>query len=253
MATLRKIVTDAYRESGILQKGAALDADQLQEGLDKLLMLVDNVFGEEVGGPYVDLNYGSNEVFNSFSIGSNKQTEIDNSFAKPSYRLFVHNSEAKTVYLDPSPYDGARFSVVDAAKNFSTKPLTIVADTRSIEGQNQIVLNTDGANVSWFYRADVGNWVKLTPLNVDDEMPFPSQFDDYFIIKLATRLHPRYLVQTAQETMMHYKEMQRKFRSRYSTSEQMRSEIGLCRLSGSSRHAVSFVDGTLRFNQGIVY
>lgn len=252
MATLRKIITDAYRESGIIQKGTVPDADQMQEGLDKLLMIIENVFGQEVGSEYQDINYGDDGVVNSYSVDSNREIFVDNSFARPSYRLLVNSVSPRTVYLDPNPYEGARFSVIDVGQNFTTAPMTVVADTRRIEGQRQVVLNTDGTVVSWFYRADLGEWVPLSPLTLDSVSPFPSQFDDYFIIKLATRIHPRYLVQTAQETMLHFREIERKFKSRYSTSQEMNSETALYRLRGS-RYLDYFVeDSSLRFNRGVV-
>lgn len=253
MATLRKIITDAYRESGIIQKGTVPDADQMQEGLDKLLMIIENVFGEEVGSLFQDVNYGDDGLTNSYSLDSDRQVFIDNSYARPSYRLLVNKTSAAEVFLDPAPYDGARFSVIDVGQNFTTAPLTINADARRIEGGQTVVLNTDGAVVSWFYRADLGEWVRVTPLTLDSNSPFPSQFDDYFVIKLATRLHPRYLVQTAQESMMHYRELQRKFRSRYSTSQEMNSETALYRLRGSRYLDYFIEDSSLRFNRGIIY
>lgn len=253
MATLRNIIRDAYRESGIIQKGTVPDADQTQEGLDKLLMIIDNVFGNEVGSEYQDINYGDNGVVNSYSVDSNRQVFIDNSYVRPSYRLIVNATSPKTVYLDPSPYDGARLAVVDVAQNFATAPLTISADTRRIEGEKSIILNTNGVSGSWFYRGDLGEWVALSPLTLDSNSPFPSQFDDYFIMKLASRLHPRYLVQTAPETMAHFREIQRKFKARYSTSQEMNSETALYRLRGH-RYLDYFVeDSALRFNRGIVY
>lgn len=253
MATLRKIVTDSYRESGIIQKGSQPDADQMQEGFEKLLMIIENVFGEEVGSLFQDINYGDDGLTNSYSLDSDRQVFIDNSYARPSYRLLVNKTSPAEIFLDPSPYDGARFAVIDIGQNFAVAPITINADARRIEGAQDIVLDAAGTNASWFYRGDLGEWVKVSPLTLDSNSPFPSQFDDYFIIKLATRLHPRYLVQTAQESMMHYRELQRKFRSRYSTSQEMNSETALYRLRGH-RYLDYFVeDSSLRFNRGIVY
>lgn len=253
MATLRKIITDAYRESGIIQKGTVPDADQMQEGLDKLLMIIENMFGQEVGGDYIDINYGDDGVANSYSIDSNREVHIDHSFVRPSYRLLVNSVSPKTVYLDPAPYEGARFSVIDVGQNFTTAPFTVNADTRRIEGQQQITLNTDGAVVSWFYRADLGEWTKLSPLNLDSDSPFPSQFDDLFMMKLAMRLHPRYLVQTAQETAMAYRELNRKFRTRYSTSQEVSSESALYRLRAHRYYDYYLDDSSIRFNRGIIY
>lgn len=253
MATLRKIISDAYRESGIIQKGSQPDAAQMQEGLDKLLMIIENVFGEEVGSLYQDVNYGDDGAVNSYSVDSNRQVFVDNSYARPSYRLLVNTGSPKTIYLDPAPYDGARFGVIDVGQNFTTAPLTVVADTRKIEGGRQVVLNTDGAVVDWLYRADLAEWVRVSPLTLDSQTPFPPQFDDYFIMKLATRLYPRYLVSTSPETMMHFREIQRKFRSRYSTSQEMNSETGLFRLRGRKYLDYFTEDSSLRFNRGIVY
>lgn len=253
MATLRNIITDAYRESGIIQKGSQPDADQLQEALSKLLMIIDNVFGEEVGSLFQDINYGDDGLTNSYSLDSDRQIFIDNSYARPSYRLLVNKTSSSEVFLDPSPYDGARFAVIDVGQNFDTAPLTVNADSRRIEGGQTVVLDTAGQSVVWFYRADLAEWVKISELDENSSSPFPSQFDDYFVIKLATRLHPRYLVQTAQETMLHFRELQRKFRSRYSTSQEMNSETALYRLRGH-RYLDYFVDdSSLRFNRGIVY
>ena len=253
MATLRKIITDAYRESGIIQKGTVPDADQMQEGLDKLLMIIENVYGEEVGGQFQDINYGDGGVNNSFSVASNREVFVSNTYARPSYRLIVNADKPMEVFLDPVPYDGARFSVIDAIGNFVTNPLTVRAETRNIEGDKFVVLDQNNINASWLYRGDLGQWARVSPLTLDSDVPFPSQFDDYFIIKLATRLHPRYLVQTAQETMMHYNELKKKFMARYTTKEEVYPELGLYRLSGSRYHDYTNEDNTIRFNRGIVY
>lgn len=253
MASLQNIVKDAYRESGIIQKGELPDADQMEEGLAKLISLIENVMGEEVGAPFQDLNYGDDGVTNHYSIYSNQEVFVDNTYVKPSYRLLVNSTTPKTVYLDPSPYDGARFSVIDVAGTFDTAPLTVSAETRKIEGSNSVELNTAGTNVSWFYRADLAEWVKVSPLDSDSDSPFPEQFDDYFVIKLATRLHPRYLVKTAQETVMHYRELERKFRSRYSTTEEVNSEPALYRLNRYRYWGYVTDASSLRFNKGIVY
>jgi hypothetical protein len=253
MATLRKIITDAYRESGIIQKGSVPDADQMQEGLDKLLSIIENTLGHEVGSLFQDINYGDDGVSGPYSVDSSREVFIDNSYIRPSYRLVVNSASAKTVYLDPNPYEGSRFAVIDAGQNFTTAPLTIVADTRRIEGTRQVVLNTDGTSASWLYRADLGEWVRCSPLTLDSELPFAGEFADLFSIKLAMRLHPRYLVQTTQESTMFYRELVRKFRSRYSTTQEMNSETALYRLRGH-RYLDYFVeDSSLRFNRGIVY
>jgi hypothetical protein len=253
VATLRKIITDAYRESGIIQKGSQPDADQMQEGLDKLLMIIENTFGEEVGQPLEDVNYGDSGATRPVSVESNRDISIDNQYIRPWYRLLVNISGPREVFLDPVPYDGARFGVIDVGGTFSTAPLTITADTRKIEGSRSIVLNTSNVVREWFYRADLAEWVRVSPLTLDDNTPFASQFDDYFIIKLATRLYPRYLVTTAPETMMHFKEMQRKFRSRYNHIRELPSELALLRVGSNRRWNFRGFGNSSWFDRGTEY
>jgi hypothetical protein len=253
MATLRKIITDAYRESGIIQKSSLPDADKMQEGLDKLITIIDNMFGYEVGSLYQDINYGDDGVTNGYSVDSNREVFIDTSYVRPSYRLLVNSTSAKTIFLDPNPYDGARVAVIDVGMNFTTAPITVNADTRKIEGGRTVTLNTDGQSASWFYRADLAEWVTMSPLTLDSSTPFPDQFDDFFAIKLAMRLHPRYLVQSAPETQIFYKEWKGKFKSRYTTTQEMNSETALYRLRGSRYLDYFIEDSALRFNRGVIY
>ena len=253
MATLRNIIRDAYRESGIIQKGSVPDADQLQEGLEKLILIFQNVYGEEVGGPFVDINFGREGITNVFGLDLDRETYVQNSFARPSYRLILNIDSPKTIYLDPNPYDGARFALVDVAGNLSTNNVTLDGNGRKIEGEATVVVDLDDANIEWLYRGDLATWVRVNTLTADSESPFPSQFDDLFVIKLAMRLHPRYLVQTANETAMHYRDLKKKFRSRYTTRQEVNSELGLYRTT-TYRYLDYFVENdSIRFNKGIIY
>lgn len=107
-------------------------------------------------------------------------------------RLVLNLDAAATVTLHPSPYDGQRLAVLDAGQTLATNNLTLDANGRRIEGQQTLMLDTDGDTREWLYRADLGNWVKMGDLALGDDLPFPSEFDDYFSIVLAMRLSPRY-------------------------------------------------------------
>lgn len=229
MTTLRSIINDAYRESGIIQKGLAPDADQLQEGLTKLRSIILNVYGEEVGTQLADANYGSHSVTGPYQTkeGDEFLAYLNSSPVPDSVRLVANIGAPQTVYLDTHPQDGQRFAVIDAAGTFGTHNLTINAGSRTIEGSRTRVMNINNESGVWFYRADTANWVKVDTLTEDSDMPFPFEFDDFFIMKLATRLHPRYLVQTTQETMMHYKDLLRRFRSRYNITRNISPELAL--------------------------
>lgn len=254
MATIRDIITQSYRESGIIQKGSAPDADQMQEGLTKLLYIIDNVFGEEVGSKYVDISYGTNGVENVFGIDRDGLAVLNSTYVQPSYRLLVNIDSPQTVFLDPSPYEGSRLAVIDVSGNLSSNSLTIDGNGRKIEGGTSVVLNTDGVSAEWFYRGDLAEWVRIDTLDLNSSTPFPSKFDEYFVIKLAIRLNPRYLVQTAPETQKFYQEMKRKFRSQYAVTQEMRSEKGLYYRLASDKHfnllhgnsSIAFTKGLLR-------
>src|SRR3546814_16999518 len=55
-----------------------------------------------------------------------------------------------------------------------------------------VLLNTNGIDQEWFYRADTANWVKYAPLIAADTFPFPEEFDNYFILMLAMEINPTY-------------------------------------------------------------
>lgn len=250
MTTLRQIVIDAYRESGISQIGEVPDADQLDEGFRKLKTLIDSLYGFEMGSPFIPITYGKNGLTNSFAKELDQKPFLDSYYIKPNYRLMCNLEEATTVFLQPNPVDGTRFSVVDIGKSFSSTNLIVNANGRLIQDSGSITLSTNGTNEQWFYRADLGNWVKVTTLGLDDEQPFPSEFDDYLITKLATRLNPRYLKTTDPETVMQMRELQSKFRAKYKQVEEVFSELALYRVH--PYHSFSY-DDTIQFSKGLIY
>jgi|14_taG_2_1085336.scaffolds.fasta_scaffold52819_2 hypothetical protein len=255
MTTLRNIVRNAYRESGIIQKGLQPDADQYAEGLQKLKNIIENVFEEEVGTRFQDLRYGSDGVDSRYSsYTSDIQSYLDTTYLPSAARLIVNKDSPSTVYLEPSPCDGSLISVRDAKGSFATAPFTLDAGPNLIEGAKTVSLDIDTLSATWMYRADLAEWTRLESLEEDSDMPFPSQFDDYFIIKTATALHPRYLVTAEQQTMMHYRDAQRRFRSRYSFDRQMPSERALRILGQNNRPDIlsGFRNTTDLFNNGII-
>jgi hypothetical protein len=83
-------------------------------------------------------------------------------------------------------------AAVDALGNFASSNLTINGNGRLIEGATSVTLNVNGTARQWMYRADTGNWVRISSLAAGDEMPFPQEFDDYFQVRLALRLVSRH-------------------------------------------------------------
>lgn len=253
MTTLRQIIKDAYRESGIIQIGTDPDSDQLDEGLGKLTALISGVYQEEVGSQFEDINFGVNGITNVFGRERDREAFLASSYLRPSHRVLFNIDSPKTVFLSASPYDGALFAVIDVTGNFSTNNVVVNANGRKIESGTSVTLSTDGVNRRWMYRGDLAEWVRINDLTVDSDLPFPEEFRDLFMIKLAMRLHPRYLVDTRPETAMHYKKLLKRFRSRYSTKQEMPSELALYRTTRYRYYDYNIIEESLRFDQGLIY
>lgn len=230
MSTIREIIIDAYRESGIVATGEEPDADQLDEALRRINVLYDSLFGNELGENLVVVNYGRNNITNSFGISEDISSEIDSTFIPTNLRLMLNIGEAGTLYLDPNPRDGARLGVIDSSGNLATYNLTINGNGRKIESAVSVTLNTNGLNREWFYRADLGNWTRVTDLLVGDTSPLPSEFDDLLSTMLAIRLNPRHGAETSNEMLETLKRARKMFRARYSQVTEQDSEMGLYRL-----------------------
>jgi hypothetical protein len=243
MTTIRQIITDAYRESGLIQIGTMPEADHLDEGLRKMQSIILSLYGNEMGEPLTDTAYGKEGLVHAYARAYDISTDISSYFVPPNARLMVNAEESYTTYLNPMPRDGERVSVIDISQNFATRAFNIEGNGRRIDGDFAITLSTDGDNKSWFYRADLGEWVSVTGLTANSESPFPQEFDDYLIILLAMRLHPRYQQQTAGETIEEYRRMRRQFRSRYRQSRTYYTDLALIRV-GTKNSVVAFDTGT---------
>jgi hypothetical protein len=164
-------------------------------------------------------------------------------------RLQCNLTEATSLNLDPNPRDGARLAVVDNPHNFATYNLTLKPNGRHIEGSSSnLALSTNGLTREWFYRADTGNWVKLTALVAADNSPFPDQFDDLLVIGLYMRLSPRHGPPVSGESVAVYKDLLGKFRSKYAQSSEVRSESGLIRLTSNRNEQADL--NTTTFQRG---
>jgi hypothetical protein len=225
MTTVSDIIIQAFRESDLIDETNYPTPTQMSEALVRLNSIFKSLFGYEVGEllttvPTGDLNQTYNEV--EFPAVLDVTRPPENS------RLVSAHDVATTIYLVPQPNDGARVAVVDPFGILTATPLTINGNGRSIEGSTTVVLNTNNIDRTWMYRADTGNWVRVT--SIDDasaEMPFPEEFDDFFITTLALRINPRHGGATRAETTARLNEMKSKLRSRYRQSKSMVSELGL--------------------------
>lgn len=227
LSTITDLVNKGLREAGIIGVGDTPEAAEAEEGVDRLLRLISSLFGNELGEPLTSVNYGITGLTNAYAKQLDNSSEINSIFVPPNLRVIFNMGAATTVYLTPNPDDGARFALIDNAANFGTFNLTVNGNGRKIETTNSVVLNTNGQNREWFYRADLGNWVRVTDLADSDLSPLPQEFDDYLITLLAFRLNPRYGATTSQEMTTVLSDMRRKFRARYKQKAEQAAEDGI--------------------------
>jgi hypothetical protein len=66
MTTIRQLITDALRESGILEVGVAPDAEETEEALRHMHRLLRSLFGNELGERLKSVNFGTASISNSY-------------------------------------------------------------------------------------------------------------------------------------------------------------------------------------------
>lgn len=217
MTLVSSLILDAFRESNILPLGKDPTATQSTEALRLYNALIGSIYGGDAGERLTDWplgNYGRASDACEIPL-----TDRQINHPTINRRLLALNETAATVYLTLRPQDGARMGVVDPFGRLSAFPVTLDANGRTIEGAATLLLDTDGLNREWFYRADLGEWVRLTELAADDENPFPSKFDSMFSIMLGMRLNPRYGRALDAQSIEILKMGRREFVARYLQSQ----------------------------------
>lgn len=240
MALVYEIIKDAFREANLIPITQSPTLDEQTEALRLLNRFVRSVFGNEAGDKLQPFAVGTTNIVTTTSLPTYN-------FTTPFYiplnaRLMANISIPTSLNLHPDPEDGSRVAVVDSTGNFATTNLTLVGNGRKIDAANSIVLSTNLLQKEWFYRADLGSWMAISSLGLNDVFPFPLEFEDMFVIGLATRLNPRNGVTIDEQAMMNFKRQQNIFRARYSQSIQQASEEGLVRLSGTRLNRVTTND-----------
>lgn len=198
MTLVSSLIRDAYRESNIVALKQNPTTEESAEALGRLQVIVNSVYGFEVGEPLSDWPVGLEGVQFPTEIVWNEEM-----WRRPviNVRLIAASATAQTVYMPANPFNGSRVALIDPANRLAAAPLTINGNGRTIEGSQNFVANTNGLTKMWLYRADTGNWTPLTPMALVDQFPFPDEFDDYFVTHLAMRLNPRYGRSMAAESL----------------------------------------------------
>jgi len=259
MTTVASIIQSALRETNLIPLGVSPTQAQTDEAFALLSTIVAGALGNEAGENMVPMPLGQNEITSPKGYPWWSNELPGNIFIQTNVRVMCNLTGPGTINLHPRPHDGARMGIVDVSENFNVNPLTINGNGRSIEGQDMMVYNTPGEVREWVYREDLGNWVVVVPLAEDGNMPFPPEFDDFFIIGLAFRLNPRYgqIIHPASEEA--FKRAEMKFSARYKQSDsQQPSEDGLLYLTNYYRYYGRFAnrqygDPADYFNSGFPY
>jgi hypothetical protein len=237
MTAVSTIITAAFRKGQIIAKVSTPDATEQSEALGMLNPIVLSAVGFEVGEELSDLNIG----------GAYDQSSYCANWIPPNARLILNLSGAATYKTHPEPYEGMRLAIADAGSNLATNNLTLNGNGRNIEGTSTVTLSTSSDARQWLYRADTANWVKITSLVWADQMPFPQEFDQYFINTLATELNPQNGVTTAPEVVAAQRKYEAKLRARYRKPRPVQ-DMGTLGLMGQRRGAYGL--STQDFNAG---
>lgn len=186
MTLASEIIRRAYRETNIIAIGATPNTNQLNEGLELLNGIFLSSIGNEVGEKLRNWPIGNIDVAwpNAWNLVFWQYPPINS-------RLIYNVDSPQTIYLPYQPCDGSRISVVPTNGQFATNPLTLSGNGYLIEGASSYVIDDDTKAGAWLFRADLGEWVRYTQLTASDDIPFPVEFDDYWITLLNLRLTPR--------------------------------------------------------------
>lgn len=248
MATLRVIITNGFRESGIIPVGSDPAAEELAEGLRRMEIIIKTLIGNQLGDKLYDLSFGEQGLSNSYGKAEDMSDTVNSTFVPLNSRIVFNNEAPVTLYLHPRPQDGSRLAVVDSSGNFATNTVTLNGNGRRIETVASVLLDTASVQREWFYRADLGSWQRITTLTEVSESPFPQEFDDYLSLLLTLRLNPRYGAETRPELMEMLKTYEGQFRARYRQTTEVDPEYALQRIGHYNRFYKS--GSTDYFNRG---
>lgn len=190
MTLASDIIQAAYRESNLIAVGAEPTTVEQTEGLARLNSLLLGAIGFQVGNELRDINIG----------GQYDQSLATCEWTPENVRLVLNAGGPSTVRLHPWPHDGQRLAVIDVGMNLAANHLVLDGNGRKIESTTTLTLAENGLSRQWFYRADLGRWLRYTDITLTDELPYPAEFDDYFTVLLAMRLNPLHGRAMAQES-----------------------------------------------------
>lgn len=218
MSTVAFILEEAFREGGLTTELQHPTPTQTEQALARLQTVIASAYGFEVGEQLEDWRVGNENVRDTDATWSADHW----TYPVPNSRLLLMHDSAQTIYL-PEPTHGSRISVVDVNGALAAHNVTLNGNGRHIENASSLVLSANNYAGTWLYDADSANWALVTPILKTSSMPFPAEFDEYFITSLAMRLNPRYGRGISEVTAAALQRSLEKMRARY----EQRQDVGV--------------------------
>jgi hypothetical protein len=184
---VRAMLVRSLRLAGLVPPNAQPRVPQLADAARYLNRAVASLYGYEVGEGLFDWPVGTANASDQRSNWS----VSDWSRPPENARLLVTTYMNEDIYLVQLPRHGARIQLIDLSG--ADRRISIHGNGSLIEGADQLDITTPGANITWMFRADLGDWVRLGPITEYDEPPFPEHFDNYFEIAAAILMNPTML------------------------------------------------------------
>lgn len=243
MTTARNIVRRGFREDNLIPVGKAPTVDELAEGLELLNSFMLSVYGYELGEPMEDwvapqpqrtapvtANYpqmpyplGSDFMANPTPLSTDATLNIY-PYPPPNSRIVWGGNDLR-VYMPEAPRPGSRIGLLQGSGAASNPP---IGSQLILDGNGRKIELPDGSSIAdtvtilnpttpahWFYRADIGVWRAIRDVLIDEEIPFPPEYDDFWIGALSIRLAPRYSKTVSEDTKNNTGRMLAKMRGEF--------------------------------------
>jgi len=235
MALVSDVIRFAYREANFNTVSGVPTALEYAEGLSLLQPIVNSLPGMVTGirmKPwFIPAPQKVSPIAADYPAMSSSALAPQNIFNPPSNRrLMMRNTEDVEVFFQYQPQPGAVMEYVDTGHE-GIVTLNGNASFFGLVGSNEsVVIDPDsggGRNLPrrWHFRADFGGWQELTTLALTSTIPYPVEFDDYFITALAIRLSPRFGSEPRQVTILRFQTMEAYIRDQWLQSEEVLSGV----------------------------
>lgn len=219
MTLISQIISDAFRQDNILGVGAVPTTPEQTEALGLLNNIVLQMVGSELGElvydwqvpPAATAPYRREDPRDPYGDNAIPATYP---YPPANVRLVTQIAAATTVYMPQYPSDGARITLADTGS--TSTALTIDANGRKIEGAAALAFDPVATpQASWFYRADLGDWVRCSALTLSSNSPFPDRYDMLLVTALSMWLCPRNGREPSAVTVKFNGDLLTKFRAQY--------------------------------------